>query len=114
MRVIGAGFFFGGVAALGWAAFGLFNPVDVPPAETLTGSYSLDALLTGTLAAGMGLLVLTRRPYRPDLGDTMLSERTRRRLRTHGPDQMSPAGKHETERRNWWTGDPVPKDERGS
>ena len=69
MRVAGVWWTFGGLGFLGWAIYYAFDPSDLPPQQTITGSPAIDFSIIGAAATALGLYGALRGPYRPDLGD---------------------------------------------
>lgn len=72
----------------------------------VSSSAHVEFVFFGLLFVASGLVLLTRRSFRPDLGDSLFSERTRQRLGVfHEPFRPPPPS--DDRPRDWWTGDPI-------
>jgi len=91
---------------LGWAVYFALHPEAAADVETagLPASvlYAVSGVITGTIAA----LFLTRRAYRPDLGDVAFSDRSLRWLLGLPSNWTQPTNRRiELVNRTWWTGE---------
>jgi hypothetical protein len=59
----------------------------------------------GAIAGAIAAFVLTRRPYRPDLGDAAFSDLTLRWVRGLPSNWTQSTPRRESVGRSWWTGD---------
>jgi len=106
LRVFGLVALIAGVAGFGWAAYFALH-LGVAP-ELVAGGLSpvVSSAIIGTSGTAIGLLVLMRRPYRPDLGDAAFSDRTFRILRGLPRNWQRPIPlETAADDRSWWTGD---------
>jgi hypothetical protein len=72
-----------------------------PPGQSVS-----ENVVLGLAVALLAALVLTARPYRPDLGDRAFSDHSLRWLLGLPSGWERPKPRHvESARRNWWTGD---------
>jgi hypothetical protein len=105
-RLLGIGFTVGGLVFINNAWRYSSRSASDSGVAALSGSPQTDALVAGAVVLLFGILLLTRPAYRPDLGDSALSDRTFRVLwglpgnwgRPRGPDSSQL-------RRSWWTGE---------
>ena len=105
MRVFGLMALLFALVCFGWAVEFAVHPEQMNPQPAPVSAavgYVVVALPAGLLA----VLVLTRRPFRPDLGDVAFSDRSLRWL-LGLPGNWSRRAPRESGsvRRSWWTGE---------
>jgi hypothetical protein len=109
MRVFGLLWGLGAFVAWAEGLYFLIHPGQGEEFEVGGLSASVSNGLAGVVFLLVAAIVLTRRPYRPDLGDARFSDRNMRLLwgLPKNWTRKWPNGKEEISR-NWWTGDPKP------
>jgi hypothetical protein len=99
------GFWFA-LGGLGFLAWGIYFYAAPGSGVEEGGSWWVFAGV-GVFALAVGTSLLTRRAYRPDLGDQALSDQTRRWLAIYPPAYLPQPIPDPNERRTWWAGDRI-------
>lgn len=103
-RVVGLWFTFGGIVLGAWGVYYARHPDFTDGFRTLSGSAAIDAFGASLVALSIGIFCITRRAYRPDLGDVALSDRAMRLLWGLPRNWRRPGASNRREQ-YWWTGD---------
>ena len=90
---------------LAWAAYFVVHPEAARNVETAGLPEGAVDAVVGAIAGTIAAFVLTRRPYRPDLGDAAFSDQTLRWTRGSPSNWTQSTPRRESVGRSWWTGD---------